>query len=98
MLLIDLRGFGYSGGARGCAEIEQLQRDLITLIKKANTELPLYIYAHSLGGLLTLTLLIDYPYLNISGVMITSPFLGFPEGKGFGKIKTWALKQIGIEL
>lgn len=71
---------------------------MITLIKKANIELPLYIYAHSLGGLLTLSLLIDYPYLNVSGIVITSPFLGFPEGKGFGKVKTWALKQLGVEL
>lgn len=96
VLLVDLRGFGYSGGARGCAETEQLQRDIITLIKKANIEIPLYIYAHSLGGLLTISMLIDYPYLNVSGIIITSPFLGFPEDKGFGKIKTWALKQLGV--
>lgn len=94
-LLIDLRGFGYSGGARGCSEIDQLEKDLITLIKKANIDLPLYIYGHSLGGLLTISLLMDYPYLNVSGIIITSPFLGFPDGKGYGRVKTWALKQLG---
>lgn len=98
VLLVDLRGFGYSGGARGCAEAEQLERDIITLIKKANTNIPLFIYAHSLGALLTLSLLIDYPYLNVSGIILTSPFLGFPDGKGFGRVKTWALKQLGVEL
>jgi alpha-beta hydrolase superfamily lysophospholipase len=33
VLLVDLRGFGYSGGARGCSEIDDLQKDVLSLIK-----------------------------------------------------------------
>ena len=98
VLLVDLRGFGYSGGARGCAEVDELQKDIITLIKQASNDIPLMIYAHSLGAVLTISMLMDYPFLNVSAVIITSPFLGFPEGKGFGKVKTFMLKTFGLEL
>lgn len=59
VLTVDLRGFGYSGGARGCAEIRELENDLILVLRRARADLPLFIYAHSLGGLVTIKLLLE---------------------------------------
>jgi alpha-beta hydrolase superfamily lysophospholipase len=58
VLMVDMRGFGHSGGARGCAEIRELENDIIILLSKAKHNLPLFIYAHSLGGLVTIKLLL----------------------------------------
>ena len=33
VLLVDMRGFGYSGGPRGCSEVEDLQKDVIAVVK-----------------------------------------------------------------
>jgi acylglycerol lipase len=30
--LVDLRGFGYSGGARGCSKVEEMEMDLASLV------------------------------------------------------------------
>jgi len=57
-LLVDLRGFGYSGAPRGCATIEKLENDVILLLKQAREDLPIYMYAHSLGALVTMKLLV----------------------------------------
>lgn len=57
-MLVDLRGFGYSGAPRGCATIEKLENDVILLLKQAREDLPIYMYAHSLGALVTMKLLV----------------------------------------
>lgn len=55
-MLVDMRGFGYSGGPRGCSEVEDLHRDVLAVIKMANPEIPLFLYGHSLGALVVSTL------------------------------------------
>jgi acylglycerol lipase len=36
ILMVDMRGFGYSGGARGCSEVEELQLDVLEVVKMAD--------------------------------------------------------------
>jgi alpha-beta hydrolase superfamily lysophospholipase len=98
VLLIDLTGFGYSGGPRGCATVEILENDVITLLSQARPDLPLYIYGHSMGGLVTIKLLLDRPRLNISGCIITSPLLCMPRDRNISFLKLFIVKQIGDEL
>lgn len=93
--MVDLRGFGYSGGARGCAELRELENDVIALLRNARTDLPLFIYGHSLGGLVIIKLLLDKPELNISGCILTSPLLGLAKNMHFNWIKRQFMHYLG---
>jgi alpha-beta hydrolase superfamily lysophospholipase len=59
VLSFDLRGHGKSGGARGHApSIEAFMKDIDRLFEEARKRypgLPLFMYGHSLGGILTLS-------------------------------------------
>jgi acylglycerol lipase len=98
VLLIDLTGFGYSGGPRGCATVEVLENDVITLLSQARPELPLFLYAHSMGGLASIKLLLEKPQLNISGCIITSPMLCIPKDRHISAAKIFVVRHIGDEL
>lgn len=39
--------------------------------------MPLFLYGHSMGGLIVCKLLLDRPKINVSGCVLTSPCLGF---------------------
>lgn len=71
--MIDLRGFGHSGGPRFNSTAEQLHQDIEVLLKQANKDLPLFVLGHSMGGALVATLLTRNPDLNITGVILSSP-------------------------
>lgn len=72
--------------------------DVITLLKKARPELPLFFYSHSLGGLTTIKLLLNRPELNVSGCIVTSPLLGFPKDRHFPWVKKFFIKLVGDHL
>lgn len=93
--MVDLRGFGFSGGARGCAEVRELENDVIHLLKSARSDLPLFLYAHSLGGLVVIKLLLDRPDLAVSGCIITSPLLGLAKNMHFNWVKKQAIHYLG---
>jgi hypothetical protein len=48
--LVDLRGFGYSGGLRFNSSMQELHKDLVDLLKLMNPKMPLYLYGHSIGA------------------------------------------------
>lgn len=96
--LIDLTGFGYSGGPRGCGTAEILENDVITLLSQARPELPLFLYAHSMGALLCIKLLLEKPQLSISGCIMTSPLLSMPVDRHISPLKLFIVKHIGDEL
>lgn len=62
---------------------------------KANSDLPLFMYAHSMGALVTIKLLLDRPEINISGCVITSPLLSLPKNQRNNKAKMFIVKLIG---
>jgi alpha-beta hydrolase superfamily lysophospholipase len=72
-----------------------MENDVITLLSQARPELPLFIYAHSMGGLVTIKLLLEKPQLNISGCIITSPLLCMPKDRNISALKLFIVKQIG---
>lgn len=79
--LIDLRSHGFSGGTRFDFSIEQLHQDIITLIKQAESdvpELPLFLFGHSMGGGLLSSLFINNQYLQVHGIILSAPLLGYP--------------------
>lgn len=93
--MIDLKGFGYSGGPRGAAEIRELENDVITLLKQAREDLPLFLYGHSMGGLTVIKLLLERPEINVSGCIITSPLLGLGATTTLPWHKVMMLKLLG---
>ncbi len=105
----DQRGHGKSIGSpkeKGIARIPDLESDLLTLIDvaKRETGLPVFLFGHSLGGLIGLyTLLHGQP--EIKGAIITSPWLvlkrklpGFLPGmlQGLGKLLPNAALDNGL--
>lgn len=88
--MIDLSGFGQSGGARGNSTIKELHSDIETIIKMMDADLPLFIFGHSMGGGLISTLLMQNPHLQIAGVLCSSALLGYPNNRSF----PWILRKI----
>lgn len=98
VLMVDLRGFGFSGGARGCAEVRELENDVIHMLKTARSGIPLFLYAHSMGGLVAIKLLMDRPNISVSGCIVTSPLLGLAKSMHFNWIKKMAISYLGEDL
>jgi acylglycerol lipase len=89
--MMDLSGMGYSGANRLDQTIQDLHqvinkpfynfktiiilKDVSFMLSLVDLTLPLFLYGHSMGGGLVLTLLENNTNINLSGVIITSPLL-----------------------
>eukprot|EP00743_Colponemidia_sp_Colp-15_P003578 GILK01003860.1.p1 GENE.GILK01003860.1~~GILK01003860.1.p1 ORF type:complete len:396 (+),score=30.72 GILK01003860.1:61-1248(+) len=73
--LIDLRGFGYSGGARAYARVTDLLQDVEVLLSQVDKSLPCFMIGHSMGGMLVLNYLTRRPFVPVAGVIATSAML-----------------------
>ena len=78
MVGFDLRGHGKSGGARGhSTSLDAYMQDIrqfLQLMEKRYSDLPRFLYGHSLGGLLVLAYAIQYG-AGLQGVLATGPAL-----------------------
>lgn len=77
----DLRGFGQSGGKRGClGRFEDYHRDLdvvAQLAAKADpAHVPLFILGHSFGGLVCSSWIAESTKISPQGLILTSPNFG----------------------
>ena len=71
----DMRGHGSSPGVRGAADVEQTVRDHLfarTLLQREGK--PLFLYGHSLGGLVTAAS-VAQEQDQVAGVILSSPAL-----------------------
>ena len=93
--MIDLSGFGQSGGSRGDSTMEELHGDMELALKLIDPELPLFIMGHSMGGGLVSSLMMQNPGLKIGGVILSSPLLGNPNNRSFPWILRKVLKYSG---
>lgn len=60
--LIDLRGYGYSGGYRMQGNrIHDYHHEVSALLRQVNPKIPLFLYAHSMGGLTVVSYLLNNP-------------------------------------
>jgi acylglycerol lipase len=92
-LLIFIKS--HSGYSRANASVEELQKDIEVLLRQANRDLPLFIFAHCMGAGLVASLLIRNPYLNISGVVFSSAMFNFSKDRKFSWKKRMFLKYLG---
>jgi len=88
VIAMDLRGHGLSEGSRGHLEHKDFYaQDLEFFVQQLFPQIlpyrPLYIFGHSLGGMIGLQLLLrkNLP-VNPAAAVFTSPLLGFPELTG----------------
>ena len=76
---IDLRGHGKSGGKKGHAPSYDLLMDdieeLLKACRVANTELPLFLYGHSMGGNLVANFVLRRPVNEIQGFILSSAWI-----------------------
>ncbi|HLB59374.1 MAG TPA: lysophospholipase [Bdellovibrionota bacterium] len=76
----DLRGHGKSPGIRGYIEsFQQYYGDLSTyveLVSQQHPTVPLFLFGHSLGGLLVFRYIQDFRPAGIRGVILSSPLFG----------------------
>ena len=84
-----------SGGVRMANnKIYDFHYDVTSLIKQADPTIPLYLYGHSMGGLSVTSYLLNNPALNISGVILSAPFLNFSEGQQVDEAKKIAVSLL----
>ncbi len=76
----DLRGHGRSEGKRGVIkEFQNFSDDLVLFIEFLKKEVQadnILLSSHSMGGLVTLNTLVEYPQLQVLGSVLSSPLLG----------------------
>jgi acylglycerol lipase len=93
--LIDLRGYGFSGGSRcGGNKVSDYHYDVATLLKQVNPKLPLFVLGHSMGGLTVSSFFINNPNLNISGLILSAPLLSFTEQLGMDEKKKFLVRKL----
>lgn len=74
----DLRGHGRSPGARGVTDIKQAiadHRAARAMIRNDSDNKPLFLFGHSLGGLITARSVTDPANLGVAGVVLSAPLL-----------------------
>lgn len=70
--LYDQRGFGYSGGNRGIATVQEMHMDLDAILQIVDRSLPLFIYCHALGAALVFSFCLRNPSLTFQGIISSS--------------------------
>lgn len=74
---LDMRGHGKSGGSRGDLRIDEAVSDVADLVNEASAEypgLPVFVYGHSLGGLISMTFAVRR-HPDIAGLVASAPAL-----------------------
>ncbi|MGH7198587.1 MAG: lysophospholipase [Candidatus Omnitrophota bacterium] len=76
----DLRGFGKSGGKRACVRrFSDFHEDLAalhSLVASERKDLPLFLFGHSFGGLVTSSYLAYRSHPRADGLILSSPIFG----------------------
>ena len=97
--MLDLTGFGYSGGKKMAKNnIETFMVDITDIMQHLSPSLPLFLYGHSMGGLTLVSFLINNNNLNIAGVILSAPFLAFTKDNEIDNFKRVAVRAMSKEL
>eukprot|EP00443_Scrippsiella_acuminata_P085493 CAMPEP_0115400800 /NCGR_PEP_ID=MMETSP0271-20121206/15545_1 /TAXON_ID=71861 /ORGANISM="Scrippsiella trochoidea, Strain CCMP3099" /LENGTH=359 /DNA_ID=CAMNT_0002824667 /DNA_START=25 /DNA_END=1104 /DNA_ORIENTATION=+ len=96
---IDMRGFGLSGGSRCQQSIHGFTRDIAALLriccsKGPGTNLPVFLFGHSLGALSVLKYCVDNPSIDLAGVVLSSGLFRLVPSRS----KPWIIRQAAYAL
>ena len=87
---MDFEGYGFNSGKRLIGQkIETIHASVTCLLTQARADLPLFLLAHSMGGLILNTYLGMNPKIadRLAGVIYSAPLFGVPEYMGFTNFK-----------
>ncbi len=80
VVMPDLRGFGLSGGARGCVgSFEDYFGDLdaaLSVVRQEFSHTKIFLMGHSFGGLVAFHYAVSRPETQFSGLILSSPNFG----------------------
>lgn len=98
--MIDFEGFGFSGGRRVTGvRLENMHKQITSLLTQARPDLPLFFFAHSMGCLL----LENFLNFNkdgalsqdrIAGTIFSAPFFGLAEATGIDAAQKLVIKGL----
>ena len=76
----DLLGHGKSDGKKGVvksfSDYTDSLDEFFNIVKSNNSNIPIFLLGHSMGGLIILRYLLDNPDKEIKGIILSSPVLG----------------------
>jgi alpha-beta hydrolase superfamily lysophospholipase len=91
--MVDLRGFGHSGGQRINEPTIKILTDIETLLRTCcEKDLPTFLIAHGLGALLLNALLQENKDLPIAGVICITPLTNFVNNNRSFRLQRLLLK------
>lgn len=102
--VLDLRGHGWSAGARGHCErfgdYHDDLDDLLAVMRDHVLGVPLFGFGHSFGGLVLTTHALSHPTI-YRGLVLSSPFFGFNAGvptakKALGELASRIYPKLGV--
>lgn len=96
--MVDLDGFGYSGGKRIAGlRIERMHAQVTSLLTEARADLPLFLLGHSMGCLVVNSYLGFNPKIaqQLAGVIFSAPLYGVPDFANMDPVKKAVIKAIG---
>ena len=92
--LFDKRGFGYSSGPRVMTSVKDIFEDIMLVMTKIRKNNPLFVLAHSMGGAAMISFLKLNPHIKIAGLVLTNPFVNFPQRMKFNFIDKLIIKLL----
>ena len=93
---IDLRGHGQSPGARGDTRFAPALEDIDALVARCGASgagVPVFVYGHSLGAMLTVLWLLERPAAPVSGAVISA--IGLHSALREQAVKVRAARMVG---
>ncbi|WP_088103891.1 alpha/beta hydrolase [Halalkalibacter urbisdiaboli] len=96
VIMGDLPGQGQTRGKRGHIQSFNQYIDTVEgwIEEGRKKKLPIFLFGHSMGGLVAIRTLMDRSYAYIEGVILSSPCLGLTQPPG--KNKEFAMKLVHI--
>jgi pimeloyl-ACP methyl ester carboxylesterase len=93
VILYDLRGHGKSERPLSGYSVAEMVADLVVLLDELGVERPVYLVAHSFGGLVAMTFASSYP-ARVAGMVLLEPLVG---EDGWGDQMAYTLTLEGEE-
>jgi len=88
--LIDLSGFGFSGGTKCSSSLEELHQDIESLLLQCEIEIPLFMMGQGLGAGVLLSFLMRNR-IKIAGVITTAALIESHHLKSYNGVIRWLL-------